>query len=171
MYPTVQLCGHFGLVNNSVVNSRFWNRLGASQLERSICGAAAEEAVLLTVGARIAPSPQMLLQSKLILIWGSNPASTAPHLMPFLREAQRKGTRIIVIDPIRTLTARSADLHIQPIPGTDAALALSMMYVIVTEELHQPEWIAAAYHWLEVSTRAHHAVSTRTRSTDYRPGS
>jgi anaerobic selenocysteine-containing dehydrogenase len=62
--------------------------------------------------------------------------------MPFLREAQRKGTRIIVIDPIRTLTARSADQHIQPFPGTDAALALSMMYVMVTEELHKPEWIA-----------------------------
>jgi anaerobic selenocysteine-containing dehydrogenase len=135
--------GTLGLVNNSVVNSRFWNRLGASRLERSICGAAAEEAVLLTLGARLAPSPQMLLQSKLVLIWGSNPASTAPHIMPFLREAQRKGTRIIVIDPIRTLTARSADQHIQPFPGTDAALALSMMYVIVREELHKPEWIDA----------------------------
>ena len=135
--------GTLGLVNNSVVSSRFWNRLGVSQLERSICGAAAEEAVLLTVGARLAPAPQMVLQSKLVLIWGSNPASTAPHLMPFLREAQRKGTRIIVIDPIRTLTARSADQHIQPFPGTDAALALSLMYVMVTEELHKPEWIAA----------------------------
>ncbi len=135
--------GTLGLVNNAVSNSRFWNRLGASQLERTICGAAAEEAVMLTIGARLAPSPQMLLHSKLILIWGSNPASTAPHIMPFLREAQRKGTRIIVIDPIRTLTARSADQHIQPFPGTDAALALSMMYVMVTEELHQPEWIAA----------------------------
>src|SRR5947209_7149028 len=134
--------GTLGLVNNSVVNSRFWNRLGASQLERSICGAAAEEAVLLTVGARLAPTPQMLLHSKLILIWGSNPASTAPHIMPFLREAQRKGTRVIVIDPIRTLTARSANQHIQPFPGTDAALALSMMYVMVTEELHKPDWIA-----------------------------
>jgi anaerobic selenocysteine-containing dehydrogenase len=135
--------GTLGLVNNSVTNSRFWNRLGASRLERTICGAAAEEAVLLTIGARLAPSPQMLVQSKAILIWGSNPASTAPHLMPFLREAQRKGTRIIVIDPIRTLTARSADQHIQPLPGTDAALALSMMHVIVTGELHQPNWIAA----------------------------
>ena len=135
--------GTLGLVNNAVVNSRFWNRLGASQLERSICGAAAEEAVILTIGARLAPSPQMLLHSRLILIWGSNPASTAPHIMPFLREAQRKGTRIIVIDPIRTLTARSADQHIQPFPGTDAALALSMMYVMVTENLHKPGWIAA----------------------------
>jgi anaerobic selenocysteine-containing dehydrogenase len=63
--------------------------------------------------------------------------------MPFLRQAQRNGTRIIVIDPIRTLTARSADLHIQPYPGTDAALALALMHVMVTEELHHPEWIAA----------------------------
>jgi anaerobic selenocysteine-containing dehydrogenase len=135
--------GTLGLVNNSVTNSRFWNRLGASRLDRTICGAAAEEAVVLTVGNRLAPSPQMLVHSKLVLIWGSNPASTAPHLMPFLREVQRKGTRIIVIDPIRTLTARSADQHIQPLPGTDAALALSMMHVMVTEGLHQPDWIAS----------------------------
>ena len=135
--------GTLGLVNNSVTNTRFWNRLGASQLERTICGAAAEEAVVLTIGSRLAPSPQMLVHSKLILIWGSNPASTAPHIMPFLREAQRKGTRVIVIDPIRTLTARSADRHIQPFPGTDAALALAMMHVMVTEGLHRPDWIAA----------------------------
>src|SRR6266852_8513022 len=135
--------GTLGLVNNAVTNGRFWNRLGASRLERSICGAAAEEALMLTIGARLAPSPQMLVHSKLILIWGSNPASTAPHVMPFLREAQRNGTRIIVIDPIRTLTARSADQHIQPFPGTDAALALAMMHVIVTEGLHRPDWIAA----------------------------
>ncbi len=86
---------------------------------------------------------KMLLRSKLVLIWGSNPASTAPHIMPFLRQAQRNGTRVVVIDPIHTLTARSADQHIQPYPGTDAALALSLMHVIVEEGLHHPEWIAA----------------------------
>ncbi|GCE20655.1 molybdopterin-containing oxidoreductase family protein [Dictyobacter kobayashii] len=134
--------GTLGLVQGGVTDSRFWNRLGASQLERSICGYAAEDAVLLTIGGRLAPAPEDLLHSKLILIWGSNPASTAPHVVPFLREAQRKGARIIVIDPIRTLTARSADQHIQPLPGTDAALALSMMYVMVTEGLHNAEWIA-----------------------------
>src|SRR6266849_11136676 len=90
--------GTLGLVNNAVSNSRFWNRLGASRLERAICGHAAEEAVLLTVGGRLAPSPEMLIHSRLVLIWGSNPASTAPHVMPFLRAAQRNGTRIIVID-------------------------------------------------------------------------
>lgn len=134
--------GTLGLVNGAVTDSRFWNRLGACRLERAICGHAAEEAIMLTVGGRLAPSPEMLIHSKLVLIWGSNPASTAPHIMPFLREAQRKGTRIIVIDPIRTLTARSADQHIQPFPGTDAALALAMMHVIVTEGLHRPDWIA-----------------------------
>jgi len=135
--------GTLGLVNNSVTNTRFWNRLGACRLERAICGAAAEEAIMLTLGARLSPPPQMLVHSKLILIWGSNPASTAPHLMPFLREAQRKGARVIVIDPVRTLTARSADQHLQPFPGTDAALALAMMHVMVVEGLHQPDWIEA----------------------------
>jgi len=135
--------GTLGLVIGAVTDNRFWNRLGACGLERAICGHAAEDAVLLTVGGRLAPSPEILIYSKLVLIWGSNPASTAPHIMPFLRQAQRNGTRIIVIDPIRTLTARSADQYIQPYPGTDAALALSMMYVMVTEGLHRPEWIEA----------------------------
>lgn len=134
--------GTLGLVQGAVTDSRLWNRLGASRLERSICGAAAEEAVQLTLGGRLAPPPQMLSESKLILIWGSNPASTAPHVMPFLREAQHSGTKVIVIDPIRTLTARSANQHIQPFPGTDAALALGMMYVMIHEDLHKPDWLA-----------------------------
>ncbi|HTI14591.1 MAG TPA: molybdopterin oxidoreductase family protein [Dictyobacter sp.] len=133
--------GTLGLVQGNVSDGRFWHRLGASRLIRAICGYAAEEAVQLTMGGRLAPSPEELVESKLILIWGSNPASTAPHVMPFLRQAQRNGARVIVIDPVRTLTARSADQHIQPLPGTDAALALAMMYVMVTEHLHKPDWI------------------------------
>ncbi len=134
--------GTLGLVQGAVTDNRFWHRLGACRLERAICGHAAEEAVKLTIGGRLAPSPEELVHSKLILIWGSNPASTAPHIMPFLRQAQRAGTRIIVIDPIRTLTARSSDEHIQPFPGTDAALALALMYVMVTENLHNADWLA-----------------------------
>jgi anaerobic selenocysteine-containing dehydrogenase len=79
--------GTLGLVNNSVANSRFWKRLGASQLARTICGAAAEEAVILTVGARLAPSPQMLVQSKLILIWGSNRQYRASSYALFTRSS------------------------------------------------------------------------------------
>lgn len=134
--------GTLGLVQGAVTDTRFWNRLGACGLERAICGHAAEEAVQLTVGGRLAPSPEMLIHSKLILIWGSNPASTAPHIMPFLRQAQHSGARVIVIDPIRTLTARSADQHIQPYPGTDAALVLAMMHVMVHEGLHNQAWLA-----------------------------
>ena len=143
--------GTLGLVNGAVSDTRFWHRLGASRLIRSICGYAAEEAVLLTIGGRLAPAPEMLVQSKLILIWGSNPASTAPHLMPFLRQAQRNGTRVIVVDPIRTLTARSADQHLAPLPGTDAALALGMMHVMVNEGLHNERWLAEhtlGWHYL-----------------------
>lgn len=135
--------GTLGLVQGAVTDTRFWNRLGACGLERSICGHAAEEAVMLTVGGRLAPAPETLVQSKLILIWGSNPASTAPHVMPFIRQAQKNGARVIVVDPIRTLTAKSADLHIQPYPGTDAALALALMHVMVSENLHKPEWLNA----------------------------
>ncbi len=134
--------GTLGLLQGTVTNSRFWNRLGACNLKRAICGYAAEEAVQLTIGGRLASSPEDMLQSKYILIWGSNPASTSPHIMPFLRQAQRNGTKVVVIDPIRTLTARSADQFIQPYPGTDAALALAMMHVMVTEDLHKPGWIA-----------------------------
>ncbi|HEU5382065.1 MAG TPA: molybdopterin oxidoreductase family protein [Ktedonobacteraceae bacterium] len=157
--------GTLGLVQGSVTNTRFWYRLGASQLERTICGAAAEEAVILTLGGRLAPAPQMLTMSKLILIWGSNPASTAPHIMPFLREAQRNGARVIVIDPIRTLTARSANQHIQPFPGTDAALALGMMYVMVRENLHRPDWLAAhALGWEDLRKRVMEFPAERASS-------
>lgn len=134
--------GTLGLVQGEVADTRFWNRIGACRLDRTICGAAAEEAVVLTVGGRLAPSPEMLPESKLILIWGSNPASTAPHVMPYLRKAQHAGARVVVIDPIRTLTARSADQHIQPLPGSDAALALGMMHVMVREGLHNQQWLA-----------------------------
>jgi len=148
--------GTLGLVQGAVTDTRFWNRLGASGLERAICGHAAEEAVLLTVGGRLAPSPEQLVQSKLILIWGSNPASTAPHVMPFLRKAQHNGTRVIVIDPIRTLTARSADRFIQPFPGTDAALALAMMHVMVTEGLENKQWLAEhALGWEQLLERVY----------------
>lgn len=135
--------GTLGTVQGGVTDERLWNRLGASGLERAICGHAAEEGVQLVVGGRLAPSPEVLVESKLILIWGSNPASTAPHVMPFLRQAQKNGAQVIVIDPIRTLTARSADQHIQPYPGTDAALALAMMYVMVHEGLHDQQWLDA----------------------------
>ncbi len=147
--------GTLGIVQNAISASRFWNRMGASGLERSICGAAAEAAVTMTYGSRWAPDPRDVVHAKLVIIWGHNPASTGPHFVPFLREAQRNGTRLIVIDPRRTLTARSADEHIRPRPATDGALALGMINVIFSEGLHDEDWLERnTIGWRELCERA-----------------
>ena len=106
--------GTLGLVQMAVSNGRFWNRLGASQLERAICGDAAQYAVERTLGARWAVPYADTAHSQAIFIWGHNPASTAPHFMPYLKDAQRRGCVVVVIDPKRTRTARTADWHVAP---------------------------------------------------------
>ena len=133
--------GTLGLVQMVVANARFWNRLGASRLERTICGAAAEFAVEATLGVRLSQPYPDVAHSKLVIIWGHNPASTAPHFMPHLKTAQRNGTEVIVIDPRRTRTARGADWHIAPLPNSDGALALGLAHVIVAEGLHNENWL------------------------------
>ena len=115
--------GTLGLVQMTVASARFWNRLGASQLERSICMAATRQAVRTTLGARMSPPYHHVVDSNLLIFWGHNPVSTAPHLMPFVQQAKKRGCRIIVIDPCRTRTAKMADLHIRPLPGTDMLIA------------------------------------------------
>ncbi len=147
--------GTLGVVENIVAASRLWNRMGASGLERSICDAAAQTAVEATIGARWAPDMRDVAASKLVLIWGHNPASTSPHFMPFLRDAQHNGTYVVVVDPRRTLTARSADLHIQPRPATDGALALGMISIIFAEGLHDEAWLETnTIGWRELRNRA-----------------
>lgn len=133
--------GTLGLVQMGVSSARLWNRLGASRLERSICGAAAEYAVESTLGVRQSQPYEDVLHSRLVIIWGHNPVSTAPHFMPHLVKAQRQGCRVIVIDPRRTRTARQADLHLAPRPGTDGVLALALAHVIVKEGLHEEAWL------------------------------
>ncbi len=147
--------GTLGLVQNAVTAARLFNRMGASGLERSICDAAASAAIAATLGAKWAPPPQDVVHAKLVVIWGHNPASTNPHFMPFLRRAQRAGTKVIVIDPRRTTTARSADLHLQPKPATDGALALGLANVIFAEGLHDESWLEAhALGWRALRERA-----------------
>ena len=147
--------GTLGLIQGTMCSSRLWNRMGASGLERSICGAAAEAAIEATYGARWAPDPADVLHSKLVLIWGHNPASTSPHFMPLLRQAQKRGAHVVVVDPRRTLTARSADEHIRPRPATDGALALGLMHVIFRENLHDEAWLETnTVGWRELRERA-----------------
>jgi anaerobic selenocysteine-containing dehydrogenase len=146
--------GTLGLLQAVVCDARLWNRMGASGLDRAICGAAAQTAVEATLGVRHSPDPADLLHSKLVIIWGHNPASTGPHLMPFLRKAQKQGTHVIVIDPRRTMTARSADEHLQPRPSSDGALALGMLNVIFDEHLHAEAWLEAhSLGWRELRER------------------
>src|SRR5436190_1700010 len=135
--------GTLGLVQMTVSSARFWNRLGASRLERSICGAAAEYAIEQTLGRRWSQPYADVQHSKLVILWGHNPVSTAPHFMPFLREAQHAGCQVVVIDPRRSATAQSADLHVASKPGTDGALALGLAHVLVTEGLHDEAWLNA----------------------------
>lgn len=147
--------GTLGLLQTAIVDARLWGRMGASGLERAICCAASHAAVYATIGARHSPDYADMLHSKLVLIWGHNPASTGPHVMPFLRQAQKHGTHVVVIDPRRTLTARSANEHIRPRPATDGALALGLMHVIFAEGLHDETWLEAYSHgWRELRERA-----------------
>ena len=147
--------GTLGMLQSSVVDARLWGRMGASCLERAICCAGSHAAVAATLGARHSADYADVSHSKLVLIWGNNPATSGPHFMPFLREAQKNGTYVVVIDPRRTLTARSADLHIQPRPATDGALALGLMHVIFSEGLHDEPWLEAHSHgWRELRERA-----------------
>ncbi|HEV3237410.1 MAG TPA: molybdopterin-dependent oxidoreductase, partial [Gemmataceae bacterium] len=135
--------GTLGMLQMTVASARFWNRLGASQLQRSICGAAAEQAVEATLGARWAQPYADVLHSKLVIIWGHNPVATGPHFMPFLRQAQRLGCKVVVIDPRRTATAQSADLYLAPLPGTDGILAMGVGRLLVRQGQHDEAWLNA----------------------------
>jgi anaerobic selenocysteine-containing dehydrogenase len=111
--------------------SRLWNVLGASRHEPTICSIAGSIGSQYTVGVNRGIDPETLQYSRLILLWGTNTLTSGHHLWKFLLAARRKGAYIVAIDPIRTRTAAQADQHIAPIPGTDAALALGLLNVIV----------------------------------------
>lgn len=146
--------GTLGLLQMGVVNGRFWNRLGASQLGRTICGAAAEFAVEATLGSRRSQPYEDVQHSQLVIIWGHNPVSTAPHFMPHLLQARKNGTQVVVIDPRRTRTAKLADWHLAPNPGSDGALALGLAQHIVQNGWHDEAWLAQhTVGWPELQAR------------------
>ncbi|MGB1883582.1 MAG: molybdopterin-containing oxidoreductase family protein [Gammaproteobacteria bacterium] len=133
--------GTIGLLHR-YAGDRFFGHMGATGVDRQICGNVAWEGVASTVGAADPMVPDDLVHSKFILIWGANTVATNLHLWSGpIREARRAGARVVVVDPVRTPTAAHADWHVQPRPGTDAALALGMMHIIVRDELHDAEYI------------------------------
>jgi anaerobic selenocysteine-containing dehydrogenase len=121
---------------------RFWNRLGASRLVRAVCGPTAGAGVAMTNGGALALDPLELRHSKLILLWGTNTKLTNRHLWPTIEAARADGAQVVVIDPMRTLTAEDADWFLQPLPGTDIALMLAIMHVLVRDDLVDHAWVA-----------------------------
>jgi anaerobic selenocysteine-containing dehydrogenase len=125
---------------------RFWNRLGATRLIRAICGPTVGAGVKMTNGTTKALAPEELRHSRLIILWGTNTRLTNRHLWPTIDEARAAGARLVVIDPIRTLTADAADEFIQPLPGTDIALMLAMIHVLIRDDLVDRAWVDAYAH-------------------------
>ena len=135
--------GTLGVLNNTGMAHRFFYRLGASQLDRTICATAGGDALLTVLGRKLGTEPEQFRESKLIIAWGANIHGTNIHLWPFIEEARRAGAKLVVIDPYKTRTAKVADWHLPINPGTDVALALSMMHVIINENLYDAEYVAA----------------------------
>ncbi|HEX3878548.1 MAG TPA: molybdopterin-dependent oxidoreductase [Bryobacteraceae bacterium] len=134
--------GTMGLLQGSGMDRRFFHRLGASRLDRTICSAAGMAGMTTALGNRYATEPEQFRHSKLIIAWGANILGTNVHLWPFIVEARRNGAKFYVIDPHRNRTAATADKHFFINPGSDAALALAMMHVIIGEGLHDADYVA-----------------------------
>lgn len=144
-YPTTALlhcydCGHGGLLKT--IDKRFFNAYGGvTNLQGSLCWSAGIAAQNYDFGNTISHHPSDLLNSKTIILWSRNPLYTNQHFVPFILNARNKGAYIIVIDPIKTATAKIADKHIAPVPGTDGALALTMANILIQEGLIDRQFI------------------------------
>ncbi len=135
-------CGTMGLVQGESMAARFFHRIGASLLDRTICASAGSEALVQTIGAKVGMKVEFFAQSRLILIWGSNSIASNLHFWRLAQEAKRQGARLVCIDPRRSETAEKCHEHVQLLPGTDAALALAMMHELVVNEWLDTDYIA-----------------------------
>ncbi len=134
--------GTMGQVQGESMAARFFHRLGASLLDRTICASAGAAGYKYTIGASVGTDLEQFQHAKLILIWGSNSIASNLHFWMRAQEAKRRGAKLIAIDPYRSLTAEKCDQHIALLPGTDSALALGMMHVLITEDVIDHDYIA-----------------------------
>jgi anaerobic selenocysteine-containing dehydrogenase len=134
--------GTMGLLQSQSMDRRFFHRLGASLLDRSICATAGKAGWAATIGASMGTDLMQFANSRLILIWGSNPVTSNLHLWTRIQEAKRRGAKLIAIDPYRSRTAEKCHEHIAVLPGTDAALALGIMNVLIADDLLDHDYIA-----------------------------
>ena len=147
---------------------RFFHRMGASQLHRTICSETGGVAMISIYGRKVGTEPEQFRQSKYIIAWGANIHGNNIHLWPFIEEARRDGAKLVVIDPYRTRTAAAADWHMPINPGTDVALAMGMMHVIVARRLHDLDYIERFSEGFDELAEATARVHAGARRADYR---
>lgn len=154
--------GTIGQLGYGSMDRRFFHQLGASQLDRTICASAGTAAMNSVYGTRLGPEPQSFVHAKLIVAWGANLHGNSIHLWPFVEQARRNGARLVVIDPYQTKTARLADQHLPIRPGTDTALAMGMMHIILRDGLQDRDYIQQCTHGFE-------ALRERVMAGEYSP--
>ncbi|MFX1673376.1 molybdopterin oxidoreductase family protein [Paraburkholderia sp. A2WS-5] len=141
--------GTMGLVQGDSIAQRFFHKVGASRLDRTICAAAGAAGLRYTYGSSLGMLTEHFAESEVILIWGANPIASNLHFWTRAQEAKRNGAKLIAIDPYRSLTAEKCHQHIALKPGTDGALALGMMHVLIMEDRLDHDYIAAHTHGFE----------------------
>ncbi|MGI9029836.1 MAG: molybdopterin-containing oxidoreductase family protein, partial [Ilumatobacteraceae bacterium] len=157
--------GNQSLLSIMGMSERFFHHLGASLLDRAICGPTVGAGVRMTNGSSLGLDPLELRHSRLIILWATNTRLTNRHLWPTIDAARADGAKVIVIDPLRTITADAADQFIQPRPGTDVALMLALMHVLVRDGLVDRDWVDA--HTIGFGELADHVAAwTPARAAD-----
>lgn len=145
----VSYLGTQGILNGLSVGDPFFHRLGATVTERTYCDSGSCTAYSMTIGATAGVDPESLVHSRYIIIWACNMISTNLHLWPFVAEAQKRGAKVVVIDAYASRTAKEADWHLAPKPGSDGALAMAMIHTLIEEELIDRDYVAAHTHGFE----------------------
>ncbi len=133
--------GQQGVLNGISVGDAFFNRLGSTVAEKTFCGVGRDVGTHMSIGSSEGVDLESTVHSNYIVLWAMNTLSTGSHHWPFIDEAKRNGAKLVVIDPLRSKTAAQADWHIRIRPGTDAALALGMMHVIISEGLLDRDYV------------------------------
>lgn len=133
--------GTMGFLEGAGMDRRFFHRLGASRLDRTICSSAGAAGLMEALGCRYGTEPEQFRHARLIIAWGANVLGTNVHLWPFIVEARRNGAKFYTIDPRRNRTGAAADKHFFINPGSDTALALGMMHVIIGEKLYDADYV------------------------------
>lgn len=147
--------GTMGLVQGESIAARFFHRLGASRLDRTICASAGAAGLEYTLGGKLGMRVEFFAESRLILIWGSNSIGSNLHFWRYVQEAKRNGAKLVCIDPRRTETADKCHEHLAILPGTDAALAYALMHECIVHGWLDHAYIARhTLGWAELRDRA-----------------